>query len=82
MEPTIKAMKECMKIQGGKGNWDYDDYMCGMYNGMELMLSLAEKRDPMYRRLPQKSLIQKIRRWWAMNKYRFGLHEKTISASN
>jgi len=49
----IEAMKESLKIQGYDGNWDYDSYMHGMYNGMELMLALAENREPIYREKPK-----------------------------
>lgn len=48
----IEKMKEMLEVQGQSGNWDYDEYMFGMYNGMELMLSIAEKRDPTYKERP------------------------------
>lgn len=49
---TIDAIKELLAIQGAKGNWDYSEYMLGMYNGIELALSIAENRDPVYREQP------------------------------
>jgi hypothetical protein len=32
-----KDMKELLEIQGNNGNWNYDQYMLGLYNGMEIM---------------------------------------------
>ncbi|MFP7275770.1 hypothetical protein SFC17_12650 [Bacillus paralicheniformis] len=53
-EQTLRAMREMVKIQGTDGNWDYDEYMCGMYNGMELMLSVIENREPVYKEINYK----------------------------
>lgn len=50
----IEAMREMMEIQGSDGNWNYDEYMHGMYNGMEFMLSIVEGREPIYREKPDK----------------------------
>lgn len=47
-------MKEVLKIQGYDGNWNYDEYMHGMYNGMELMLAIAEGRQPVYKEKPER----------------------------
>jgi hypothetical protein len=52
-EQMLADMKEVLKIQGYDGNWDYDEYMHGMYNGMELMLSIAEEREPNYKEAPK-----------------------------
>lgn len=49
----LEAMKESLKIQGYDGNWNYDEYMFGMYNGMELMLAIAENREPVFREKPE-----------------------------
>jgi len=49
----LEAMKESLKIQGYDGNWNYDSYMHGMYNGMELMLAFAENREPNFREKPK-----------------------------
>ncbi len=46
-----EQMQELVKIQGQDGNWNYDEYMRGMYNGMELMLAIMEDREPVYRTL-------------------------------
>lgn len=44
----LKCSKEMLDIQGQKGNYDYDEYMLGLYNGMEYIISLFEKREPNY----------------------------------
>lgn len=46
--------KNLTQIQGDNGNWDYDPYMHGLYNGMELILAIFEERDPMLRDVPDK----------------------------
>lgn len=44
----LKCSKEMLGIQGQKGNYDYDEYMLGLYNGMEYIISLFETREPNY----------------------------------
>ena len=56
---SIEAMKESLKIQGYDGNWNYDEYMHGMYNGMELMMAYAEGRKPVYKEKPKEWLKDK-----------------------
>lgn len=55
----LEAMKESLKIQGYDGNWNYSEYMQGMYNGMELMLAIAEGREAVYREKPEKFIGEK-----------------------
>lgn len=50
-EKLLKDLKKVQEIHGKKGNWDYDDYMLGMYNGMEVLMAIIEKRDPVFRTL-------------------------------
>ncbi|MEK4132023.1 hypothetical protein NYE67_20625 [Solibacillus sp. FSL W8-0474] len=45
----LQRMKELVAVQGMPGNWDQDEYMRGMYNGMELMLATAEQREPVFK---------------------------------
>lgn len=52
----IEKMREMLGVQGANGNWNYDPYMHGMYNGMEFMMSLAEGREPIFREAPEKWL--------------------------
>ncbi len=48
-EKKMASLRNLLNIQGENGNWNYDSYMCGMYNGMQLMMSVIEARDPEYR---------------------------------
>lgn len=56
MSELVKQLSELIKIQGEDGNWNYDPYMLGMYNGMELMFATIEGRDPQFREAPEKWL--------------------------
>ena len=49
----IAKLKILVDIQGAEGNWNYDPYMVGMFNGIELMMSIIEKRQPYYRNIPK-----------------------------
>lgn len=49
LEAKVSDANELLAIQGEDGNWDYNDYMLGMYNGMELIVSVMEGREPVYR---------------------------------
>ena len=44
-----KDYKEMIEIQGQDGNYNYDNYMLGLYNGMEYIISLYENRKPIYK---------------------------------
>lgn len=48
-EQHLKCSKEMLEIQGQKGNYDYDEYMLGLYNGMEYIIALFEEREPNFR---------------------------------
>lgn len=52
----ILEMRKVHAVQSSHGNWNHDAYMLGMFNGMELMLSIAEGRSPVYRDAPKKFL--------------------------
>lgn len=45
-EHHLKCSKEMLDVQGQKGNYDYDEYMLGLYNGMEYIIALFETREP------------------------------------
>ena len=51
-EETLKSLKDLHELQGADGNWNHDPYMHGMYNGMELMLSVLEGRNPEFKEAP------------------------------
>ena len=48
----LEAMREILEIQGSDGNWDYDEYMLGMFNGMELLMAMVDDRTPIFRKAP------------------------------
>ena len=48
-EHHLKCSKEMLDIQGQKGNYDYDSYMLGIYNGMEYIIALFETREPIFK---------------------------------
>lgn len=50
-DKQVEDLNNVLSIQGREGNYDYDDYMLGMYNGMELMDSIVDNRNPNFRRL-------------------------------
>ena len=62
-QPVAK-MKELLEVQGRDGNWNLDPYMQGMYNGMELIVALAEGRDPVFRKAPENWLSAQPQREW------------------
>ena len=45
----IQDLIELRNIQGRKGNYDYDDYMLGLFNGLELAVSTLEGREPNFK---------------------------------
>jgi hypothetical protein len=55
MEKKLESLKELLAIQGCNGNWNYDQYMRGMYNGMELVVAVLEGCEPIYRDDPKKA---------------------------
>lgn len=59
LKPPLGAIKEQLKIQGSDGNWNYDPYMHGMFNGLECALATLEKREPEYRKAPAEWLCNK-----------------------
>ena len=42
----LKDANDVLNIQTQKGNYNYDSYMLGLYNGMEMIVSLFEQREP------------------------------------
>jgi hypothetical protein len=48
-QEPISKLRNLRDIQGRKGNYDMDEYMRGLYNGLELSLSIFEDREPDYK---------------------------------
>lgn len=53
LETAIAKLKEMRDLQGSHGNWNCNEYMLGMYNGIEFSLCCLENRDPEYRSKPE-----------------------------
>lgn len=49
----LDSMKEIKELQGEHGNWNYDEYSHGLYNGMEFMIAIAEGREPVFKSAPE-----------------------------
>ena len=50
---SIAKVIEVRDTQGRPGNWDADEYMRGLYNGLELAVSILEgEREPDFRSEP------------------------------
>ncbi len=56
---ALEDIKRVVSIQGDNGNWNYNEYMHGMYNGMELILAMLENREPQYKDTPKEWLEHK-----------------------
>lgn len=66
LKSKVEQCRKLHSIQGQDGNFNVDGYMCGMFNGMELMLAVLEGREPVFRaiipREVDKSSDEKLRR--------------------
>ena len=49
MDKKIQQIIDVHKVQNSKGNWDSNEYMRGLANGLELALALLEEREPEYK---------------------------------
>jgi hypothetical protein len=55
-ENPIAKIRDCRDVQGQNGTWDTSGYMRGLYNGLELALSILEgERAPEFRDAPAES---------------------------
>jgi hypothetical protein len=55
-QKSIDLVREMRDVQGTHGNWNFDPYMHGLYNGLEFAVSLLEKREPKFKSAPDKWL--------------------------
>jgi hypothetical protein len=44
-EAVASSIRDVHRIQGYDGNWNFDPYMHGLYNGLEMTLSRVENRE-------------------------------------
>lgn len=47
-EKSMRIANEMLELQSQNGNYNYDSYMLGLYNGMEYIISLLEVREPKF----------------------------------
>lgn len=45
---VMDSVKELLKVQKSEGNWNYDEYMHGMANGMILILAVLEGKETQF----------------------------------
>ena len=64
MKEALNQLREVHAIQGRDGCWDIDDYMLGLYNGLELALSIVENRECRYKQRPKSQPEQEPVAWW------------------
>ena len=55
-DKQLESIDNCLSIQGEHGNWDYDEYMRGMFNGIEVIDSIIDSREPNFKESPKASL--------------------------
>jgi|GEM_PF-5756981 len=49
----VEALEDLLEVQCSDGNWDYDEYMHGMANGMILALSLFKAGEVEFLEAPE-----------------------------
>ena len=63
---NFEKLEGIIATQGSNGNWNYDPYMQGLYNGMVLGLHTARGDDGEvpYKDAPKYWLSKPKRSWW------------------
>lgn len=59
---VVEKLQKVIDVQGSDGNWNFDSYMRGMYNGLALAKSIFTDTEPEYKSEPKKYLhiIKKV----------------------
>lgn len=52
MKELIKKLEEAKNIQCQNGNWNYNEYMFGMANGLIFALAVMKEEEPVYLERP------------------------------
>jgi hypothetical protein len=52
--PKLEELEKLRDLQGMDGNWDYSEYMLGLFNGLEIAISVFTGQRPRFRTLPRK----------------------------
>lgn len=58
---NLEKLKSVVAIQVSDGNWDANEYMRGMANGLILAEAIMENRSPEYKNPPTKEIIHEER---------------------
>ena len=48
LKNRINEAKEIKEIQAQNGNYNFDNYNLGLFNGMECIIAILENREPKY----------------------------------
>lgn len=48
LEKSIKVLDDLISVQSDSGNWDYNEYMYGLLNGMLLAKAVLTDNNPPY----------------------------------
>jgi hypothetical protein len=54
----IENLKSCKLVQCSEGNYNYDEYMFGMANGLILALSIMEGKIPEFKELKEEDFLK------------------------
>ena len=73
MRTALESLKELHAIQGNDGNWNYDSYSQGLYNGMELAIATLEDREPLFKEAPIE---------WLRDQTIFGSREAAVTSDD
>ncbi|WML44069.1 hypothetical protein [Neobacillus sp. PS3-40] len=64
LEKRINEIAKTLDIQGSDPSTEYDQYMRGLYNGLELALASLEMREPVFKVKIKNSWIKKRLNKW------------------
>ena len=56
LQNSLQTLRDLTQVQCNDGNWNYDQYMHGMANGMIFALSLFDAGEPKYLEAPKEWL--------------------------
>lgn len=60
LKEMFTTMRNLVDIQAEEGNYNYNAYMLGYYNGLELQLSIMESREPAFKVSNNKTVDEEV----------------------
>lgn len=54
----LNEVKDVLKLAGQDGNWNFDSYNNGLFNGIELARTIMEGGEPQYRQLHKAKFME------------------------